>query len=123
MSLTENEFQSSFNFKIQLDYSIRQAPTKMEKGIHNPYPKKEAICNFTGAHPNTMTSNFCKIYKSFIAGWLKTFILDKIDSQQIGNIPKSLTSHLVWLLDKILKHQDEPEYWVNFIVIDLKKNI
>ena len=92
-----------------------------KKGFIAPIPKKGAPCNFSGEWPITMTSIFSTIYESFIAGWLKTSILHKIDPQKLGNIPKSSIRHyLASLLQKILKYLDKPERWVNLIAIDLK---
>ena len=69
-----------------------QYPRNWKKGFITSIPKKGAPCDFTGLWPIMMTSIFSKIYERFIAGWLKTFILHKIDPQQYGNILKSSTS-------------------------------
>ena len=99
-----------------------QYPQNWEKVFITPIFKKGAPCNFTSVRRVAMTPIFSKIYKSFIAGCPKTCNLHKIDPQRFGNIPKYSASHyLVSFRDKILKHLDEPEHWVNLIAIDLKK--
>jgi hypothetical protein len=65
---------------------------------------------------------FSKLYESFAADSLKKTILELIDGQQFGNMNGLSTTHyLVILLDTVYKLLDEPDVWLNLLLIDLQK--
>ena len=56
-------------------------------------PKKDAELNFDGVRPITLTPLFSKMYKSFVANWLKAEVEPLLDPHQYGNRKNTSTSH------------------------------
>ena len=119
-------FAKELSFPLQIIFNnitkTGYFPKKWKKGFITPIPKKGAANDFSGVRPITVTSVFSRIYESFVAAWLKKYLLKVTDRKQFGNIPKCSTVHyLVNLIDFILKHLDEPGKWINLIAIDFRK--
>ena len=68
-----------------------------------------------------ITPKFSKLHEGFAVDWLKNTILVLIDEQQFGNMKGLLTTHsLVSLLDTVYKLLDEPDIWLNILLLELK---
>ena len=97
-------------------------PKCWKKGYITPIQKKGVKLDFYGVRPITLTPVFSKLYESFAADWLKNTILVLIDEQQFGNMKGLSTTHyLVSLLETVYKLLDEPDTWLNLLLIDLQK--
>ena len=72
--------------------------------------------------PISKTSNFSKIFESFIYNFLFDDIQDKINPNQFGLRPNHSTTHcLCYILDTVFKHLELSSSYVEAVFADISK--